>query len=166
MMIEDCESQAVQPDLDVAKIPVASLIPHRDPILLIDSLLEYQQGRCLTATKWVGDSEFWAKGHFPDFAVMPGVLVVEALAQTCAAYMALESQGSNGSNGLYVLLKSNVRYPNPVLPGDRLILSVTLEHSSAAMSIFKVKAMIDDRCSVRGEITVGVAELNKISRQR
>lgn len=147
---------------DVSHLDVTTLIPHRAPILLIDNLGDYVPGESLTAMKAVGDKEFWAAGHFPSFPVMPGVLVVEALAQTCAAYMALESRGDQSKPGMYVLLRTNVRYPKPVLPGTRLTLSVTLEQASEALHIFKVKATNGSQTCVRGEIAVGVAPAEKM----
>lgn len=147
---------------DLSNVDVASLIPHRAPFLLLDRLGSYVPGTSLSAVKAVTDDEFWAAGHFPGSPVMPGVLVTEALAQTCAAFMALESDDEDASQDMYVLLRTNVRYPKPVLPGSQLTLSVTLEHASSSLYMFKVKATVGEAVCVRGELSVGLAAKDKI----
>ncbi|MDO6708145.1 3-hydroxyacyl-ACP dehydratase FabZ family protein [Photobacterium sp. 1_MG-2023] len=148
--------------IDVSDLDVKTLIPHREPFLLIDGLEDYQPGESLTAVKLVREDEFWVAGHFPEFPVMPGVLVVEALAQTCAAFMALGQAQKDARSDLYVLLKTNVRYPKPVLPGVRLQLTVQLDIASDALHVFKVKAFHGKTVCVRGELAVGIAPREKV----
>lgn len=142
---------------DISHIEIKSLIPHREPFLLIDRLVSYTQGESLTALKSVTRSEPWFQGHFPDYPIMPGVLVTEALAQTCAAFSALELQAEDtekAKDTLYILLRTDIRYPKAVKPGCTLQLQAMLTEKTSAFDTFKVRATSDDGVCVRGTITV------------
>jgi len=141
------------------QIDIKDLIPHREPFLLVDCLGQYDKGERLQAVKAVSRGDPWFLGHFPDFPIMPGVLVTEALAQTCAAFMSLENLGKSrqddsSSEQMYVLLRSDVRFPKPVLPGRLLELDVKISERTSAFDIFKVKASQNGQACARGSLTV------------
>lgn len=137
-----------------------TLIPHRGDMLLLDAVEQHEPGQSLTAVKSVSAQEFWVPGHFPDNPVMPGVLLTEALAQSCAAFMALESRTAETDDDqptaplAYLLLRSDVRFIKPVKPGARLHCHVQQVDASAAFTEFRVEARVEqDRCA-RGKLYV------------
>lgn len=149
---------------DVSRIDVKTLIPHREPFLLVDALVSYTPGRSLQAVKAVSRAEPWFQGHFPDFPVLPGVLIIEALAQTCAMFMRLEGEGREASpDDIYVLLRTEVRNTRAVFPGTLLQLEVTVDEILGDFIHFKVLASQAGKSCVRGKLTVGRSAKGKLS---
>ncbi|QNA87320.1 beta-hydroxyacyl-ACP dehydratase [Massilia sp. Dwa41.01b] len=151
--------------VDVRRIDVKSLIPHREPFLLVDALGAYLPGESLDAVKAVSRAEPWFQGHFPDFPVMPGVLVTEALAQTCAMFMALEARRAASPpdpDDIYILLRTEVRNTRPVFPGTLLQLRVDVDERLGEFVHFKVLASQGGKSCVRGRLTVGKASKSKL----
>src|SRR5215468_7872191 len=101
---------------------IMAIIPHRYPFLLIDRILELEPGQRAVGEKLVTIGEPFFQGHFPDFPIMPGVLIVEALAQT-GSVAALSLPENKQKLGLFAGL-NNVRFKRPVVPGDTLRLEV------------------------------------------
>lgn len=124
-------------------------LPHRYPILLVDRVLELEKGVRIKALKNVSINEPYFSGHFPSRPVMPGVLMIEALAQT-AAILGFETLDTEPSDNtiFYFAGIDGARFKRPVEPGDQLILDVALER--ARSGIFKFKA----RATVGGELAV------------
>ena len=105
---------------------IQGLIPHRWPFLLVDRIVEYDQdAKRIVAIKGVTASEWFFQGHFPSLPVMPGVLQVEALAQTMAVYVA-KQEGFGDRIGLFAGIE-DCRFKRVVLPGDTLRLEVTMD---------------------------------------
>jgi len=105
---------------------IEALIPHRWPILMVDRIVEYDAGaKRIVGIKGVTATEWWAQGHFPGLPVMPGVLQVEALAQTMAVYVA-KQPGFGDRIGLFAAI-DDTRFKRVVVPGDTLRLEVTME---------------------------------------
>lgn len=105
---------------------IQKLIPHRLPILMVDRIVEYDPARSyIRGEKAVASNEWFFQGHFPGLPVMPGVLQVEALAQTMAVYVA-QQEGFGERIGLFAAI-DECRFKRVVLPGDRLTLEVTMD---------------------------------------
>jgi 3-hydroxyacyl-[acyl-carrier-protein] dehydratase len=115
-------------------------LPHRYPILLVDRVLEVEAGKRIKALKNVTINEPFFMGHFPHRPVMPGVMMLEAMAQA-AALLAFAAAGSapDDKSVIYFAGIDGARFKRPVEPGDQLIMEVTLERSKA--SIFKFKGI-------------------------
>ena len=128
-------------------------LPHRYPILLVDRVLEIDKGKRIKALKNVSINEPYFSGHFPHRPVMPGVLMLEALAQA-AALLAFDMLGTTPDDKTvyYFAGIDGARFKRPVEPGDQLILEVTLDRMKAG--IFKFKA-----CAKVGEGIAAEAEL-------
>ena len=121
---------------------IAKLIPHRWPFLLVDRIVEEDRSRgYIRGEKGVTASEWFFQGHFPELPVMPGVLQVEALAQTMAVYVA-RTDGFGDRIGLFAAIE-DCRFKRIVQPGDRLTLEVTMEKLGRRMGRGRAVASVD-----------------------
>jgi 3-hydroxyacyl-[acyl-carrier-protein] dehydratase len=120
-------------------------LPHRYPFLLIDRVLEIQRGKSIRALKNVTYNEPFFTGHFPSRPLMPGVIVLEALAQA-AGILSFASAGSfpHESTRFYLVGLDKARFRKPVMPGDQLLLSADLERSVKAIRRFSTRAFVGD----------------------
>lgn len=128
-------------------------LPHRYPFLLVDRVLELEKGKWIKALKNVTINEQFFNGHFPHRPVMPGVLMVEALAQT-AALLAFETLNItlDDSTVFYFAGIDGVRFKRPVEPGDQLIMEVTLDRMKAGIYKFKAKGHVGEELAVEAEL--------------
>lgn len=126
-------------------------LPHRYPFLMIDRVVDYTPGEWLSAVKCVSATEFWVPGHFPDKTIMPGVLLVESMAQACGllAYVTREAdQGVEMSVTpplFYLVGVDEARFKQPVIPGDQPRITVTLDRVVRGIWLFKARIELDDR---------------------
>lgn len=118
-------------------------LPHRYPLLLVDRVLEIEKGKRIQAIKNVSINEPYFVGHFPHRPVMPGVLMLEAMAQA-ATLLALDSNGTvlDESTVVYFAGIDNARFKRVVEPGDQLLLDVTLDRAKAGIYKFSGKVMV------------------------
>ncbi len=137
-------------ELPLDRDGIKRLIPHREPFLLIDRVVELEPGKRAVAEKDVLAADFWFAGHFPDRPIMPGVLIVEALAQT-AAVCAMATAEFQGGLGVFAGI-DEIRFRRMVLPGDRLRLEVTMLKLHRAFGRAKVVASVDGETATEGEI--------------
>lgn len=142
---------------------VMAAVPHRYPFLLVDRVLEVSDdGKSAVAIKNVTINEPFFQGHFPEYPIMPGVLVVEALAQAAAAAL-LPAEVRQGKLGVLGGL-DGFRFRRPVRPGDVLRLEVTMTRLRPPVGKIKGRATVDGQLVAEGEITfalVDVAELKQ-----
>ena len=133
---------------------IKKIIPQRDPFLMIDEVEEYIPGESCTAYKNVSPEEYYFQGHFPGNPIMPGVLMVEALAQTGAvAILSLpENQGKNDLFGGIDKLK----FKKQVVPGDRLKLQVNIIKKKGPIGVGEAIATVDGKIAVKGELTFAI----------
>jgi 3-hydroxyacyl-[acyl-carrier-protein] dehydratase len=125
-------------------------LPHRYPILLVDRVLTLEKGKHITALKNVTINEPFFNGHFPHRPVMPGVLMLEALAQA-AALLAFETLGvePDDKTVYYFAGIDGARFKRPVEPGDQLRLEVTLDRMKAGIFKFGAKALVGEELAVQ-----------------
>jgi len=128
-------------------------LPHRFPILLVDRVLEIEKGVRIKALKNVSVNEPYFSGHFPSRPVMPGVLMLEALAQA-AALLAFDTMGETpDENTVYYFAGiDGARFKRPVEPGDQLILEVELDRMKAGVLKFKARAKVGEEIAVEAEL--------------
>ena len=142
-------SQAV---IDIHRI--LKLLPHRYPFLLVDRVIELDPGKTIKALKNVTMNEPFFQGHFPDFPVMPGVLIIEALAQTAA--LLTFSEEHDPEDVYYFAGIDGARFKRIVLPGDQLMMHATFERAKAGIYKFQVKATVQDELAAEASITCAV----------
>jgi 3-hydroxyacyl-[acyl-carrier-protein] dehydratase len=137
--------------MDIHK--VLSLLPHRYPFLLIDKVVDYKRDDYLIALKNVSFNEPFFAGHFPVRPVMPGVLIIEAMAQA-TGLLAMESRPEEvGEKALYYFVGiDKARFKRPVEPGDQLILDVRLRTVRRGIWMFTGSARVDDKPVATAEI--------------
>ena len=128
-------------------------LPHRYPFLLVDRVLEIEKGKRIVALKNVTINEPFFTGHFPHRPVMPGVLMIEALAQA-AALLAFETLGTTlDDNTVYYFVGiDGARFKRPVEPGDQLILDVTLDRMRSGIFKFKGRGLVGEELAVEAEL--------------
>jgi len=133
---------------------VLKKLPHRYPILLVDRVLELEKGVRIRALKNVTVNEPFFTGHFPHRPVMPGVLMLEALAQA-AALLSFETEGAvPDDNTIYYFAGiDGARFKRPVEPGDQLVLEVTLLRTKARVYKYAARATVDGELAVEAELT-------------
>ena len=121
---------------------IAAILPHRYPFLLVDRVIELDHGKRLVALKNVTINEPFFQGHFPGHPVMPGVLIVEALAQASGLLIGLSGVGVQGDKLFYLAKVKDARFSRPVCPGDQLRLEVELKRMIKNMGLFVTRAVV------------------------
>ncbi len=130
---------------------IEAILPHREPFLLIDEVVELEPGARVVARKTVRPDEWYLAGHFPGRPVMPGVLIVEAMAQT-GAVAVLSDDENRGQLALFAGI-DDVRFKRIVRPGDELTLTCEIEAVRGPVGKGKARATVDGELAVRGTLT-------------
>ena len=124
---------------------IQKLLPHRPPFLMIDEVIEWVSGQSIIASKYIDANEYYFQGHFPGFPVMPGVLILEAFAQT-AGVLAYLSEGKQSQDHLFYLATiEKAKFRQLVLPGTKLQLEVNFVSSKNRFVKFDGKAFVDGK---------------------
>ncbi|MEP6484493.1 MAG: 3-hydroxyacyl-ACP dehydratase FabZ [Rudaea sp.] len=131
---------------------ILQLLPHRYPFLLVDRVLELTPDKRLKAIKNVTINEPFFQGHFPGHPVMPGVLIIEALAQACGLLIFLSAQEKNSKRLFYLVKVDNAKFSALVQPGDQLILDVELRRTIRKMGQFICRAFVGDKQVAEAEL--------------
>ncbi|MEO6397006.1 MAG: 3-hydroxyacyl-ACP dehydratase FabZ [Tepidiformaceae bacterium] len=137
---------------------IEQIIPHRFPFLLVDRIIEIEEGRSATGIKNVTANEWFFEGHFPGRKVMPGVLIVEALAQV-AAISLLKGVTMAHKTPLFGGIE-RMRFRKPVVPGDQLRLEFVLEKMRGPIGKGQVKATVDGKLAAEGVISFALVDLS------
>ncbi len=135
---------------------IKELIPHREPFLFLDSVLEIEKGKKITAEKLFTPREFFFRGHFPGNPIVPGVIITEAMAQAGGAlfkYSFGDEIEKKGFDNAYLMGLDRCRFRNPVVPGDRVVLEVELVRRRSRVMFFSAKASVDGKKVAEAEIS-------------
>ena len=136
------------------KKEIKSIIPQRDPFLMIDEVEEYVPGESAIAYKHVKEEEWYFKGHFPGNPIMPGVLITESLAQT-GAIAILSMEENKGKNALFGGI-DKMKFKKMVVPGDTLKLEVKIIKRKGPIGVGEALATVDGKVAAKGELTFAV----------
>lgn len=135
---------------------IKEIIPHRYPFLLVDRILELEEGKRAIGIKNVSANEEYFNGHFPEFPVMPGVLIVEALAQVGAVAMLIKDE-NRGRLAFFAGI-DNCRFKRQVVPGDQLRLEVEMTRVRGTFGKGKAVATVDGELVCEAEIMFGLGD--------
>jgi beta-hydroxyacyl-ACP dehydratase FabZ len=141
--------------MDVRKI--LELLPHRYPFLLVDRILEVQGTEKIVGLKNVTFNEEFFQGHFPGHPVMPGVLIVEAMAQT-GGMLLMEQIPDREKKTVYFMSLDNVKFRKPVVPGDQLRMEVTMLQFRGKIAKLKGVALVEGKVVAEAEMMAGVVD--------
>lgn len=137
-------------EFDISK--VMELLPHRYPFLLIDRVVEIEAGKSLSAIKNVTINEPFFQGHFPNQPVMPGVLILEAMAQA-TGLLAFSDMGEAHKSKLYMLVGiDKSRFRGQVVPGDQLLLKISLKRNMRGIGMYQCQALVDGEVVAEAEM--------------
>ncbi|WP_062355069.1 3-hydroxyacyl-ACP dehydratase FabZ [Herbidospora yilanensis] len=141
---------AAAPVTGLSNDQIREVLPHRWPMLLLDRVGRVEPGVKGTATKNVTGTELWFQGHFPTEAVLPGVVMIEAMAQLAGLVFAL----AGASRISYLAGVRSMRFRRPVVPGDRLNLTAERTGGGAGFAEFRVSARVDGQVAAEGILTI------------
>jgi 3-hydroxyacyl-[acyl-carrier-protein] dehydratase len=144
------ESSGHESSIDIKGI--LEILPHRYPFIMVDRILEFEQGRKITGLKNVTVNEPFFQGHFPGEPVMPGVLILEGMAQVGAILAYKSIPDSIGSKLVYFAGIDNVRFRKVVRPGDQVIFKLELIKMKAKLSKMSGRAYVDDQLVAEAEL--------------
>ena len=150
--------------MDICEIK--SYLPHRYPLLLVDRVLSYEEGKTITAIKNVTVNEEFFNGHFPHKPVMPGVLMIEAMAQT-AALLSFKTMGikPDESSVVYFVGIDNARFKRPVGPGDQLKMDVEIVRNARGSWKYKAVGSVDGQVAVEADLMCTIRNVADASQQ-
>ena len=146
----------------LSNVDIRKIIPHRYPFLLVDKIIEIEPGKRAVGIKNVTANEPFFQGHFPEYPIMPGVLIVEALAQTAGIAVAVLEE-DKGKMGLFAGI-DGVKIKRQVLPGDTLRLEAEILLNRLGMVKAKVVASVDGQVALEGEVKFAMVDVNKNKR--
>lgn len=146
--------------LDITQIK--EYLPHRYPLLLVDRVLDWESGKRITAIKNVSANEEYFNGHFPHKPVMPGVYMIEALAQTAALLSFLTSgQKPDDNSVVYFIGIDCARFKRPVEPGDQLVMEVEIIRAARGIWKYQAKGSVDGKLAVEAELMCTMRSINE-----
>jgi 3-hydroxyacyl-[acyl-carrier-protein] dehydratase len=138
---------------------IKKIIPHRDPFLFVDKVIALKTGQAIVAEKFLSAQEYFFQGHFPGTPIMPGVLVIEALAQASGLLLGLsakEEQTPETPRRQNIYLASvDMKFVSPAKPGEILGLKSKLKKKFGHLTLFNVAAEVGDRLVVKGTLALG-----------
>ena len=131
---------------------IKKILPHRYPFLLVDRVLEVKKGKYCKALKNISGNEEVFQGHFPSQAVLPGVMIIEALAQTAGIVIHSGKEDTSSSEIVFFAGIDKAKFRIPVVPGDQLVLETCLINQRRNFWVFEGKASVDNKLAAQAEI--------------
>jgi len=146
-------------DLPLTYKDIIKILPHRHPFLFVDMITELEVGERVVGIKNVTINEYFFTGHFPGKPIMPGVLVIEAMAQVGGVLARLsepESMTNKGDKAIYFVAIDKVRFRKPIFPGDQIIFELTAMRKGSRIWKMKGKAMVNKEIAAEAELVAAL----------
>ncbi|TVM00811.1 MAG: 3-hydroxyacyl-[acyl-carrier-protein] dehydratase FabZ [Candidatus Brocadia sp. WS118] len=138
---------------------IRSLLPQKYPFLFIDKVVEFEEGKRIVCIKNVSGNEPVFVGHFPDFAIMPGVLIIEAMAQASIILFKKSLSTQNSANAVFLLASvNNARFTKPIFPGDQLFIEIIVEKIVSKGAIIQASVKVGEKVVAKANLTFGIAD--------
>jgi len=137
---------------------IRALLPQRYPFIMIDRVLEIEPGRRIVCLKNISGNEPFFPGHFPNLAIMPGALILEAFAQASILLFRADSPEESSSDTVFLFGTVKARMREPVFPGDQLRIEVTLEKAVSTGAIVEARGLVDGSVKATARLGFGVTE--------
>lgn len=131
---------------------IMELIPHRYPFLLVDRVLEYASGEWIKAVKNISFNEPQFQGHFPGHPVMPGVMIIEAMAQSAGVLTQLSRAGQANDALFYLVKVDNAKFSQIVVPGDQVVFECQIKKVIKNMTMYQCKASVDGKVVAKADL--------------
>ena len=135
---------------------IKKIVPQRFPLLMIDRIIEIEAGKKAVAVKNISGNEAFFQGHFPDSAVMPGALILEAMAQTAIVLFSHGNTSQDFSNKMFLFASIKARFLSPAYPGDQMFIEVVPVKLITTGGVVKGIARVQDRTVCKGELSFSV----------
>jgi len=149
-------------NLTATRTDIKAILPHRPPFLFVDKIVDYTDGQSIITERYISTQEEFLEGHFPGRPIMPGVLISEALAQTCGILVGLtiKTKGPKGNDILPALALTtiDIKFQQAVLPESRLVMQALLQKQFGGLYRFSVKASVNEVI-----VAIGILSLGEIS---
>ena len=142
------------------KEKIKSILPHREPFLFIDEVIEIDGTQKVVAVKYINKNESFFQGHFPDKPVMPGVLIIEAMAQASIILYSIVKPKIAGTHPDYYLGKVKAEFLSPVFPGDKLVLEINSAKITDEAGVVDALARVGDKIIAKANLVFGVRKSN------
>lgn len=146
-------------DLPLTYKDIIKILPHRPPFLFVDIITELEMGERVVGIKNVTINEYFFTGHFPEKPIMPGVLVIEAMAQVGGILARLsepESMSKKGDDAIYFVAIDKVRFRRPIFPGDQIIFELTAMRKGSRIWKMKGTAMVHKEIAAQAELVAAL----------
>lgn len=150
---------AAAPVRSLDTLAVKKAIPHRYPFLLVDKIIDFKLDEVIVGVKNLTQNDWFFEGHFPGQPVMPGVLIVEAMAQTGGILLLNGLDNPEGKLAMFTSI-SNAKFRRPVVPGDQLVLEVRLVNRRARIAHLSGKAFVDGQLAAEAELSAAIIDRN------
>lgn len=142
---------------------IRSLLPQKYPFLFIDKAIEYEEGKRIVCVKNVSGNDPVFVGHFPDFAIMPGVLIIEAMAQASIILFRKSLSTQNTKDTVFLLASvNNARFTKPIFPGDQLLIEIMVEKMVSRGAIVQASVKVGEKAVAKATLTFGIADKNAL----
>ncbi|MDR4509217.1 MAG: 3-hydroxyacyl-ACP dehydratase FabZ [Candidatus Brocadiaceae bacterium] len=142
---------------------IRSLLPQKYPFLFIDKVVEFEEGKKIVCVKNLSGNDPVFVGHFPDFAIMPGVLIVEAMAQASIILFKKSLAAEKNGNAVFLLASiGNARFIKPSFPGDQLFIEIHVEKIVSKGAIVQAVVKVEEKTVAKAALTFGIAEKNAL----